>query len=90
MAGLKLAVHEQRKRIARVLRKNPSLKSRIPEATEEGYEDARDDAAETGIAKKLFRKPVPMTGPRSRRASSNLKISGRRKSNMMLELRPIP
>jgi len=51
-------VHEQRKRIARVLRKNPSLKSRIPEATEEGYEDARDDA-ETGIAKKLFPKACP-------------------------------
>ncbi|WKA29229.1 DUF29 domain-containing protein [Bradyrhizobium roseum] len=53
-------VHEQRKRIARVLRKNPSLKSRIPEATEEGYEDARDNAAaETGIAKKLFPKVCP-------------------------------
>jgi Domain of unknown function DUF29 len=53
-------VHEQRKRIARVLRKNPSLKSRIPEATEEGYEDARDNAAaETGIAKKLFPKACP-------------------------------
>jgi hypothetical protein len=48
-------VHEQRKRIARVLRKNPSLKPRIPEAMEEGYEDARDDAAaEIGISKKLF------------------------------------
>lgn len=53
-------VHEQRKRIARVLRKNPSLKSRIPEATEEGYEDARDGAAaETGIAKKIFPKICP-------------------------------
>jgi hypothetical protein len=53
-------VHEQRKRIARVLRKNPSLKSRIPEATEEGYEDARDSAAaETGLAKKLFPKACP-------------------------------
>jgi hypothetical protein len=53
-------VHEQRKRIARVLRKNPSLKSRIPEATEEGYEDARDNAAaETGVARKLFPKACP-------------------------------
>jgi hypothetical protein len=50
-----LSVHEQRKRIARVLRKNPSLEPRIPEAVEEGYEDARDDAvAETGLAKATF------------------------------------
>src|SRR4051812_13055394 len=50
-----LSVHEQRKRIARVLRKNPSLIPRIPEATAEGYEDARDDAVvETGLAKKVF------------------------------------
>jgi hypothetical protein len=54
------SVHEQRKRIARVLRKNPGLAPRISEATEEGYEDARDDAAaETGIAKKLFPKDCP-------------------------------
>jgi hypothetical protein len=55
-----LSVHEQRKRIARVLRKNPSLKPRIPEAVEEGYEDARDDAvAETGLAKAAFPAECP-------------------------------
>jgi len=54
------SVHEQRKRIARVLRKNPSLLPRIPEATEEGYEDARDDAVdETGLAKKVFPAECP-------------------------------
>jgi hypothetical protein len=58
--GWLLSVHEQRKRIARVLRKNPSLVPRVPEATEEGYEDARDDAvAETGLARKVFPAECP-------------------------------
>ena len=55
-----LSVHEQRKRVARVLRKNPSLKPRIPEATAEGYEDARDDAVfETGLARTAFPQECP-------------------------------
>jgi hypothetical protein len=49
------SVREQRKRIARVLRKNPSLKSYLQEATNEGYEDARDDAIdETRLSKQAF------------------------------------
>jgi hypothetical protein len=49
------SVRVQRKHIARVLRKNPSLKPHIPEATQEAYDDAREDAAyETRLAKKLF------------------------------------
>ena len=53
-------VHEQRKRIARVLRKNPSLKPHIAEATEEGYEDARDDAVdETGLSPHVFPAECP-------------------------------
>jgi hypothetical protein len=53
-------IHEQRKRIARVLRKNPSLKPHIPQATEEGYEDARDDAVEeTGLSRHVFPAECP-------------------------------
>ncbi|CAN5499045.1 DUF29 domain-containing protein [soil metagenome] len=49
------SVHEQRKRISRVLRKNPSLKPHIAEATAEGYEDARDDAIdETKLSRQVF------------------------------------
>lgn len=53
-------VHEQRKRITRVLRKNPSLKPHISEAVAEGYEDARDDAVEeTGLAVRIFPADCP-------------------------------
>jgi hypothetical protein len=58
------SVHEQRKRVARVLRKNPSLRPRIPEAVAEGYEDARDDASvETGLAKSVFPLECPYDWP---------------------------
>jgi hypothetical protein len=54
------SVHEQRKRIVRVLRKNPSLKPHIAEATDEGYEDARDDAIDqTGLSKQVFPAECP-------------------------------
>jgi hypothetical protein len=39
-----LSIREHRRRIERVLRKNPSLKPSIDEAIGEAYEDARDDA----------------------------------------------
>jgi len=46
-----LSIREQRRRIVRVLRKNPSLKPRTDEAVAEAYVDARDDAMlETGMA----------------------------------------
>jgi hypothetical protein len=38
-------IREQRKRIAKLLEKNPSLKSKLGEATEEGYEYGRDRAS---------------------------------------------
>lgn len=49
------SVRVQRKHIARVLRKNPSLKPHVPEATKEAYGDARDDAAfEIRLEKNAF------------------------------------
>ncbi|SIO41275.1 protein of unknown function DUF29 [Bradyrhizobium erythrophlei] len=38
-------IREQRKRIAKLLEKNPSLKSKLAEATTEGYEYGRDRAS---------------------------------------------
>ena len=37
-------IREQRRRIARVLRKNPGLKSKLADAVVEGYADGRDRA----------------------------------------------
>ena len=49
------SVRVQRKHITRVLRKNPSLKPHIPDATREAYDDARGDAAfETRLPEKVF------------------------------------
>ena len=48
-------VREQRRRVARQLRKNPGLKSRLDEALLEAYEDARDEAStETGMPTHAF------------------------------------
>jgi hypothetical protein len=45
-----LTVREQRRRIDRLLRRSPSLKSKLAEALDEGYADGRDRAlAETGL-----------------------------------------
>lgn len=50
-----LSIRTQRRQIARVLKKNPSLKPHVAEAIEEGYEDARDDAqTETGLPANAF------------------------------------
>ena len=55
-----LSVLEQRKRAQRQLRKNPGLKSRLDEALESAYEDARLEAAsETGLPMRAF----PATRP---------------------------
>jgi hypothetical protein len=50
-----LSIREHRRRIDRVLRKNPSLMSSIEEATSEAYENARDDAMrETDLPQTAF------------------------------------
>jgi hypothetical protein len=50
-----LSVREHRRRIGRVLRKNPSLKPSIEDAMIEAYEDACDDAMrETDLPKTAF------------------------------------
>jgi hypothetical protein len=48
-------IREQRKRIAKLLEKNPSLKSKLAEATTEGYDYGRDRASgETGMPVESF------------------------------------
>lgn len=48
-------IEEQRRRIARLLRKNPGLKSCLTEAWQDGYGDARLIAMrETGLHKSVF------------------------------------
>jgi hypothetical protein len=50
-----ITIREQRRRVARQLRKNPGLKSRLEEALLDAHEDARDDAArDTGLPTKTF------------------------------------
>lgn len=55
-----LTIEEQRRRIERLLRKNPSLKSKLGECFNDAYGDARLMAArETGLSKKLFPESSP-------------------------------
>jgi hypothetical protein len=50
-----LSILEHRKRARRQLRKNPGLKSRLDEALEAAYEDARLEASsETGLPMRAF------------------------------------
>ncbi len=50
-----LSILEHRKRAQRQLRKNPGLKSRLDEALEAAYEDARLEASsETGLRTQIF------------------------------------
>jgi Domain of unknown function DUF29 len=50
-----LSILEHRKRAQRQLRKNPGLKSRLDEALEAAYEDARLEASsETGLPMRAF------------------------------------
>lgn len=66
------SIREQRRRIDRVLRKNPGLKSRFTEALVEGYEDGRDRAsAETGLPVEVF----PITCPYDRPSLMEREIS---------------
>jgi Domain of unknown function DUF29 len=55
-----LSIKAQRMRVDRVLRQNPGLKPRILEASEEGYAQARVDAAlETGLDEESFPAQCP-------------------------------
>jgi hypothetical protein len=55
-----LSVREHRRRIERILRKNPSLRPQIEEARLEGYIDAQDDAVrETGFPETQFPDECP-------------------------------
>ncbi|PZN78320.1 MAG: DUF29 domain-containing protein [Candidatus Methylumidiphilus alinenensis] len=54
-ASWRLTIEEQRQRSARVLRQNPSLKSRLDEIFQDAYADARlVSARETGLDKRAF------------------------------------
>jgi hypothetical protein len=54
------SIRTQRRHIARVLKKNPSLKPHIAEAISEAYSDARDEAEEeTGLPTKVFELTCP-------------------------------
>lgn len=55
-------IEEQRRRIERVLRKNPSLKAKLDEAFADAYGDARLIAMrETGMEKKTFPETSPFS-----------------------------
>lgn len=57
-----LSVREQRRRIHRVLKKNPGLKPMISEAIQEGYADGRDRALdETGLPDEALPEICPYT-----------------------------
>ena len=56
------SVNEQRRRITRLLKKSPGLKSEIAEAIADGYEDGRERAIiDTKIAKSKFPESCPYT-----------------------------
>ncbi|HEY8332952.1 MAG TPA: DUF29 domain-containing protein [Tardiphaga sp.] len=55
-----LSIAEHRRRVLRVLKKNPSLKSSLDEAVDEAYEDAKGDAwRETGLPGDTFARVCP-------------------------------
>ena len=57
-----LSIAEQRRRIAKLLRKNPSLKAELDEVFAEAYEDARHSAMlETGLELATFPVESPYT-----------------------------
>jgi hypothetical protein len=58
----RLSIANQRRQLGRHLRDNPSLKSRLPEALDDAYGDALNDAAaETGLALDTFPAANPWT-----------------------------
>jgi hypothetical protein len=57
-----VTVRQQRRKLARVLRENPGLRARLPEATADGYEDACEEALkETKLADDVFPETCPYT-----------------------------
>jgi len=55
-----LTIAERRRRIAKLLRKNPSLRAELDEALIDAYEDARYSAMlETGLALETFPEQCP-------------------------------
>lgn len=55
-------IAEQRRRLTRHLKENPSLKSRLEEDVAEGYEQALSEAVrETGLPRKTFPPQCPYT-----------------------------
>lgn len=55
-----LSIAEHRRRVLRVLKKNPSLKSSLDEAVDEAYDDAKGDAwRETGLPGDTFPRVCP-------------------------------
>lgn len=57
-----LTIAEQRRRIEKLLRKNPSLKPELEESVLDAYEDARHTAAiETGLDVSTFPEVCPWT-----------------------------
>ena len=60
-------IRTQRKLVARVLRKNPSLKASLEEATDEAWDDARSDASgETNLPLASFPEANPYDTRRSK------------------------
>jgi hypothetical protein len=54
------SIRIQRRHVARILKENPSLRSRLAEAIGEAYRDARDEAQqETGLAAQVFELTCP-------------------------------
>jgi hypothetical protein len=57
-----ISIREQRRRITRLLKKSPGLKSELNEAIESGYEDGRERAIlETKMADEAFPETCPYT-----------------------------
>jgi hypothetical protein len=56
------SIRVPRQRIQRIIRRNPSLRPKLPELIAEAYPDARDNAAdETGLALQTFPERCPWT-----------------------------
>ena len=61
-ASWEATLREQRRRIPRLVRKNPVLKARLPAMLPEAWADAREDAAdETGLPPETFPEACPWT-----------------------------
>lgn len=76
-----LSIREQRRRIARVLKRNPGLKALLAQAVEEGYADGRDRAlAETGLEDDALPEVCPYALDDMMTREIELAPSGRKRS----------